>query len=587
LVDRSTDDPKYRPVYEAILRRPGMSRQPRQDAAQALVVLNQSDMPTELLAAIDRLNLEDGSESLVFEELASLLLGLPHAELARQESMFLEAADSASAASRRAAYAALAVAGSPNLARSEAEQRGSGRLELLSAIVLIPQASLRDSLRDFAIESLGDKYDLAVHRAALEALQVIPAAPTDTFRTTTAFLDSPDLRAAAVRTLLTIPKEQWPKEQAGPLLDRLVTSAEATPAALRTEDEFLSRMQLADQLLTLLPKGEASRYRKALESIAVRVVQINTVREEMRYDTRYFAVKAGRPVQVVLRNDDLMPHNLVIVAPGTLGEVALAAEAMPPDPDSQGRQYVPTTQDVLFATRMVQAGRHEGLTFTAPDEPGEYPFVCTFPRHWMRMYGVMVVVRDLDAWLAQPQEPADPLGSRRAFVQSWKVEDFDDDLASAPSGRHFDAGQRLFYEATCAGCHKMRGEGGFVGPELSDVFERWKGDRRGIAREILDPSQKVDAQYAVRVILTLDGQVLSGVVKEEGPQAITIVTDPESPAPQKVARSDIDEVTTTSTSMMPRGLLDRFTRDEVRELLAYLESGGSPDHAVYQNAEAK
>ncbi len=54
----------------------------------------------------------------------------------------------------------------------------------------------------------------------------------------------------------------------------------------------------------------------------VRVVPIRMVEEEMRYDQPYFAVEAGRPVQIVLDNADLMPHNLVITAPGALREVA-------------------------------------------------------------------------------------------------------------------------------------------------------------------------------------------------------------------------------------------------------------------------
>ena len=70
-------------------------------------------------------------------------------------------------------------------------------------------------------------------------------------------------------------------------------------------------MQLADQLLARLPAEAARAYRGRLREVTVRVVLIHTVEEEMRYDTAYFAVEAGRPVQVVLKNEDIMPHNLV------------------------------------------------------------------------------------------------------------------------------------------------------------------------------------------------------------------------------------------------------------------------------------
>ena len=131
-------------------------------------------------------------------------------------------------------------------------------------------------------------------------------------------------------------------------------------------------------------------------------MKIHTIEEEMRYDVPYFAVEAGRPVQVVLVNEDLMPHNLVIASPGDLQEVAELGFAAGPNGGMDGKQYVPKSEKVLFATQMVPPAKSERLTFTAPTEPGQYPYVCTFPRHWMRMYGVMLVVDDLAAWQQNP-----------------------------------------------------------------------------------------------------------------------------------------------------------------------------------------
>ena len=64
------------------------------------------------------------------------------------------------------------------------------------------------------------------------------------------------------------------------------------------------------------------------------------------------------------------------------------------------KAFVPNLPSVLFATPLVSSGNQARLSFTAPKEPGEYIFVCTFPAHWMRMYGVMLVVPDLEAWRA-------------------------------------------------------------------------------------------------------------------------------------------------------------------------------------------
>jgi hypothetical protein len=57
----------------------------------------------------------------------------------------------------------------------------------------------------------------------------------------------------------------------------------------------------------------------------------------------------------------------------------------------------------------VQRGESDTLKFTAPAKPGEYNFVCTFPGHWVRMYGVMLVVPDLDAWEGNRTLPSDPI----------------------------------------------------------------------------------------------------------------------------------------------------------------------------------
>ena len=140
-------------------------------------------------------------------------------------------------------------------------------------------------------------------------------------------------------------------------------------------------------------------------------------------------------MQIVLVNEDLMPHNLVIATNGALQEVAEEGAIVGPNPADGGKPYVPKSEKVLFATDMVQSRQQERLTFEAPSEPGEYPYVCTFPRHWMRMYGVMVVVPDLDEWLKNPTVPKDPIGSNRAFVQSWTIDDFKEGLDEGLRGR--------------------------------------------------------------------------------------------------------------------------------------------------------
>ena len=82
---------------------------------------------------------------------------------------------------------------------------------------------------------------------------------------------------------------------------------------------------------------------------------------------------------------------------------------------------MPDSPLVLHATRLVKEGETERLGFTAPPKPGEYIFVCTFPGHWVRMYGVMLVVEKLDAWEAKPTVPIDPM-TKQPFTRSTRTQ---------------------------------------------------------------------------------------------------------------------------------------------------------------------
>ncbi|MCA9175762.1 MAG: c-type cytochrome [Planctomycetales bacterium] len=580
LVERKTDDPKYAPVYSAILTRAGMSPQYREESLAALVQLNQSNPATVVFGALAEMDTEDDAQQLrTGQQLVKMLLSSTSEALRASRELLVTAAGGDTQLVRSAAHAALMVAGEAETSWQLVGDGEQARLDWVGGVPLIPQARLRAAARPRLVELLAATQPVAVRRAAAGALSSTPNDASDTFMRLSALLSEAPavdagLRAAAVKTMLSIPAAQRENEAAQRLLEHLVKHAESTPAAERTTDEFVDEMQLADQLLARTPADVAKPLRDRLREITVRVVRIQTVEEEMRYDTPYFAVEAGRPVQIVLRNEDLMPHNLVVTVPGALQEVAqLGLETGPMGHD--GKAYVPDSDKVLFATNLVPSLEQARLTFDAPSAPGEYPFVCTFPRHWMRMYGVMVVVEDLDAWNRNPVAPKDPVGSNRPFVKNWTLDDLRDELADGLRGRSREIGERLFKEASCAQCHKIHGQGGAVGPELTEVFKRWKGDRAAVLREMLEPSYRIDDKYAVHLIRTEDGETISGIILAETDKEISILDNPESKQPRVIPATEIDRKLKTSTSMMPKALLDRFSKDEIFEILAYLESAAA------------
>ncbi|MFP6601970.1 MAG: c-type cytochrome [Pirellulaceae bacterium] len=553
-----------------------MSPQYREEALKSLVELNRSHALTELLKALGTMDADDQQQLRTGRQLATMLLGLPGEQLAANKSALLKSTESENRLVRSVGYAGLISGGAQAESWQRAQASPVARLDWLSAVSLLPQPAQRSAQRNAIVGLLAESHPVAVRQLAIQTLAVVPLRQQQTFELLAPFVADAEYRTQAVRTLLDVPAKWRDPALSAKLVDVLVKHAEATTAAKRTTDPFLDAMQLADQLLARIP-GDASRsYRNRLREITVRVVRIHTVEEEMRYDIPYFAVESGRPVQVVLKNEDLMPHNLVVTTPGSLQVVAQEGTLLGPNPGFQGKPYVPKRAEVLFATGMVQSRQQERLTFTAPSEVGEYPFVCTFPRHWMRMYGVMIVVKDLDAWQKNPTMPKDPLGNNRAFVQSWKVEDFKDELAAGLRARSPQIGEKIFKAATCAQCHKVRGQGGAVGPELTDILKRWKGDRLALLREVLDPSHRIDPKYAVQMIATDDGRVFTGIVQAEDKQTISLLVNPEASKPTVIKRSEIDEMVKTSKSMMPKALLDRFTKDEIFELMAFLISLAPP-----------
>ena len=572
MVQRKTDDAKYIPVYDSILSRIGMSPQFRQEALKALVTLQKSNPVTVLMNAIGKLDAEDREENRTAKQLAVMLLGLNQAPLKEHSNILWEAIKVDDDLSPSIAAAALLMSNQSETDLGKLTGGQSGQLAFLKAITLIPDAKQRSPFRQRVLGLLDKSGNQQIKNAAITAIGSLTNNQAESFVLLGPLITDDSLRVSTVRSMLKIPIKERDSETSMQVTRFLVDLAEKMPAAERTSPTFVDAMQLADQLLAIIPSDQARIFRQRLSAVTVRVVRIKTVEEEMRYDIPYFVVEAGKSVQIVLENHDLMPHNLVITVPEALKEVAQLGLQVGPNNGWNGMPYVPESDKVLHATQMVPSDQQITLTFDAPTEPGEYPYVCTFPQHWYRMYGVMVVVNDLDAWLKNPVEPANPIGSNRFFVQAWKVDELKDDLDSGMRDRSPEIGKRLFAEASCAGCHKVQGEGGVIGPELTDVFTRWKGDRVGVLREVLDPSHKVDAKYVMQRILTADGRTVTGVLLAEDDDKVTLLSNPEAKEPTVIAQDDIEAMVPSSVSMMPKALMDQYTKDELFEVMAYLES---------------
>jgi azurin len=111
----------------------------------------------------------------------------------------------------------------------------------------------------------------------------------------------------------------------------------------------------------------------------------------MLFDKKVIAIPAGESISLIFDNPDQMPHNVVITKPGSMEKVGNAADKMASLADGYARNFVPDMPEVLFATPLVGSGKSFRLEFKAPDVPGEYPFICSFPGHWRMMKGIIRV----------------------------------------------------------------------------------------------------------------------------------------------------------------------------------------------------
>jgi azurin len=120
-------------------------------------------------------------------------------------------------------------------------------------------------------------------------------------------------------------------------------------------------------------------------------ITLTPLGEQMRYEQTEFTVQPGQTVELTFNNtatNAAMRHNVVILRDEAsieaVGKASMSAAAT---------DYIPASEAdrILAYTAMSGPGENVSVTFTAPTEPGTYPYICTFPGHYMMMQGVMRV----------------------------------------------------------------------------------------------------------------------------------------------------------------------------------------------------
>ena len=148
-------------------------------------------------------------------------------------------------------------------------------------------------------------------------------------------------------------------------------------------------------------------------------------------------------------------------------------------------------------------------------------------------------------------------------------------------GKDFKNGEKMFAAGRCVACHRFGGSGGYSGPDLGSVGNRYS--IRDILVAICEPSQSISEQYQASTVTLKDGGSIYGRVIYKNDEEIAIATNPFNFGEiRKTPMDKVEGVELSQLSMMPPGTIFAMNQDELMDLVAYLISAGNRKHKVFR-----
>lgn len=166
------------------------------------------------------------------------------------------------------------------------------------------------------------------------------------------------------------------------------------------------------------------------------------------------------------------------------------------------------------------------------------------------------------------------------MVREWTMADLAGDLDRAGKGRSFTNGRDAFAAAQCLQCHRFGNEGGAIGPDVTAVASRFT--RADLLSSIIEPSKVVSEQYQNITVVKKDGDDVTGRLVEETDAKLVLVPNQLTGDKVEVKKSDVQSRAASKLSPMPEGLVNVLTKDDILDLLAYIESAGKKEHPAFR-----
>ena len=164
--------------------------------------------------------------------------------------------------------------------------------------------------------------------------------------------------------------------------------------------------------------------------------------------------------------------------------------------------------------------------------------------------------------------------------RGWKLENALPLLDSGFVNRDFQQGKNMFAATTCNRCHGMRGEGGAIGPDLTQLGSRFSN--KDMLEAIIHPNKTISDQYAATHFTLKNGESVVGRLMGEDAKFYVVAQNPYEPeATMKLPKTKVASRKYSSVSIMYGNLINSLNPDELKDLMAYLMAGGNEKSPVF------
>lgn len=240
--------------------------------------------------------------------------------------------------------------------------------------------------------------------------------------------------------------------------------------------------------------------------------------------------------------------------------------------------WTPETREKYFELYPAFFARKGGNSFTGYINSARKMALLNVPEQKRAYYDSIsgsALLNESGVHLAENE--AGPKGPGRKWTMAEALPVVQDSLFS----RSLEQGRVMFKATLCSSCHSMKGEGGSIGPDLTQLGTRFSA--KDILESIIDPSNAISDLYAATIFQLKDGTSVMGRLVRDDADKYYVSQNPFLPQTfREIPKKEVSSTRLSNTSIMLPGLINHLNPEELKDLMAYLVSGGDKDNKVYK-----